>query len=221
MTMKHRLAALAALAAVAAVPQAAYAVYLNDANITVALGPSMSAEPFANRATAPSLASIIDADTAASSELHNQSTHVWVSGGPLELVFDFQLEYDLTTLHFWNYHTEGFDVDNINFNFYDASNALVGSLLNVVPALGGGGSDSIPIFAQDYLLSFPSRVRYVNALLTGSNGQVDFNNIGFTGTRSDPNPDPDPGVTVSEPGTLALVSLGLLGGLAARRRRKI
>ena len=98
---------------------------------------------------------------------------------------------------------------------------LVGTLDVVNPALGNGtGSDSDPIFADDYALSFPSNVRYVNAVLTGSNGQVDFNNIGFTATLSNPNPDPDPDppVGVPEPASLALLGLGLLGLAAARRR---
>jgi hypothetical protein len=166
----------------------------------------MSAEPFANRTTAASLASIIDASSATSSENHNQSTHVWVSGGALELDFDLGLEYDLTELHFWNYFGESFDVDNINFTFFDSNNALVGSLLNVSPLLGGGGSN--PIFAEDYSLSFPSNVQFVNAVLTGSNNQVDFNNIGFTGQLSDPNP---PSNSIPEPSAIALLGLGLVG----------
>jgi len=47
----------------------------------------------------------------------------------------------------------------------------------------------------------------VNALLSGSNGQVDFNNMGFTGEVS----------PVPEPGTALLLGFGLLG-LAAFRR---
>lgn len=153
-------------------------VYLNNTNISVALGASMAPEPFANRTTAASLASVIDAPTAASAENHEQSTHVWVSGGPLELDFDLRAEYDLQVLHVWNYFGEGFDVDNIDFTFYDASRTLVGTLLGVAPALGGAGGN--PIFAEDIPLSFPSKVQFVNAVLTGSNGEVDFNNIGFT-----------------------------------------
>ena len=67
-------------------------VYLNFQNITVALGASMAAEPFANRTTADSLASIIDAPSADASENHDQSTHVWVSVGSLEIDFDFLIE---------------------------------------------------------------------------------------------------------------------------------
>jgi hypothetical protein len=67
-------------------------------------------------------------------------------------------------------------------------------------------------------------VRYVTALLTGSNNQVDFNNIGFTAELSDPDPDPDPDPTPApEPATLALLGVALAGlgraRLAADRRR--
>ena len=122
-------------------------VYLNNQNISVALGSSMVAEPFANRSAASSLASIIDAPSADASEFHNQSTHVWVSGNPLELMFDFGLEYNINTFHFWNYHSEAYDVDNIDLTFFNSSNNIVGSLNNVTPALGGSSpSDSTQIF---------------------------------------------------------------------------
>jgi len=137
-----------------------------------------------------------------------------VSNGPLELRFDFGIEYDLSTLHLWNYHSESYDVDDIDFTFYDGSNSLVGSLLNVAPLLGNGnGSDGTPIFAQNYALSFPSRVRYVTAVLSGSNGEVDFNNLGFTAVVSVP--------SIPEPETYALMLAGFgLLGVAARRKRR-
>ena len=216
--MAFRAAAVAAVLAAAASAQAA-PVYLNFSNITVALGPSMPVGEaadisFENRTTSASLASIIDAPTAASGELHNQSTHVWLeqSLDALELVFDFGVEYDLSTLHFWNYHTESFDVDNIAFTFFNAANVQVGAL-NAAPALGGGGSDAIPIFAENYALNFPSNVRYVTAVLTGSNSEVDFNNIGFTAELSDPPPVP-------EPASLTLLGLGLSGVVMMRRRMR-
>jgi hypothetical protein len=187
-------------------------VYLHDANMAVTLGASMAPEPFANRTTAASLASVTDAPSASASELHNQSTHVWVSGGMLELVFNFGTEYDLTTFHFWNYHSEGFDVDDIDLTFLDSSMNFVGSILDVSPALGNAtGSDSAAIFAQDIALSFPAKVQYVTAVLSGSNDQVDFNNIGFTGEISQ-------GV-VPEPGSWLLMCFGglLLAALKVRR----
>jgi Bacterial pre-peptidase C-terminal domain len=157
-------------------------VYFNDQNMSIALGPTMSANPFENRSAASSLASVIDVPSATESELHNQSTHVWVSNGVLELSFDLRVDTDLTALHFWNYHSEDYDVDNIDFKFYDSNNNLIGILPNYTPTVGGSApSDATPIFAQSFPLSFPSKVRYVNAVLSGSNGQVDFNNLGFTG----------------------------------------
>lgn len=188
-------------------------IYLNSSNIAVGLGSSMAPEPFENQTTAISLANVIDASSADAAEDHiSPTTHVWVSGGPLELIFDLGTEYDLSTLHFWNYFSEDFDVDNVAFSFFNAAGVNVG-VLDVVPALGGAGGN--PIFAEDYALSFPSNVRFVRSLLTGTNGEVDFNNIGFTAELSDP-------TAVPEPATLTLFTLGLAGLARFRKshRRK-
>lgn len=201
-------------------------VYLNAASgVTVALGGSHDAAvaanptygPFANLSIAASLANVINAPTASAAEFHSSpSSHVWVSGGHLELVFDFGAEYDLSAMHFWNYHSEDYDVDQIVFTFYDGAGALVGSLTEE-PRLGNtDGSDGTPITPEAYLLDFPRQVRYVNAWLTGSNGQVDFNNIGFTAVLSNLDPDPS---SVPEPSSLALL-LAPLGGLLWKRRRQ-
>jgi len=198
------LAAGAFALALVARPAQAAPIYLNFQNISVALGASMAAEPFANQTTATSLANVIDAPSADAAEEHTQPAHVWVSGGSLELDFDFGLEYDLTTLHFWNYFGEAYDVDDVDLTFFDADMTPVGQLLDVMPALGGGGSN--PIYAEDYELAFPSKVRFVNVVLSGSNGEVDFNNIGFTGEVSVPEPA----------AALLLASVGL-SGLARRR----
>lgn len=217
--------------ALATLPMAAMAapVYLNAASgVTVSLGDSHDADvlasptygPFQNLNITASLANVINAPTATSTEFHvSPTTHVWVSGGHLELVFDFGAEYDLSTMHFWNYHSESYDVDKIVFTFYDDTWALVGSLTEE-PRLGNtDGSDGTPITPEDYALDFPTNVRYVNAWLTGSNGEVDFNNIGFTAVLSDPDPDPEPPLDVPEPASLALLGLGLAGLGIVRRRR--
>ncbi len=189
-------------------------VYLNGTNMSVALGPGMSANPFANRGTAESLASIIDAPSASAFEKHNQQTHVWVSGGTLALAFDLRDEYNLSTFHFWNYHSEAYDVDDIDLTFYDGANQLVGTLLDVKPSLGGTSqNDATEIYAENSVLAFPAKVRYVSAVLSGSNGQVDFNNMGFTGVLTST-------VPVPEPGTYALMALGLVAIGALRRRQR-
>lgn len=185
-------------------------IYLNKDNISVSLGASMAAEPFVNTSTAQALNNVIDAASASATETHSQASHVWINSQPLELDFDLGIEYDLTALHLWNYHTETYDVDAIDFKFYDSSNNLVGNLVSN-PDLGVGVVQS----AQTYTLNFPTRVRFVNAILSGSNGQVDFNNIGFTGEVS------PPVSAVPLPAGLPLLAaaLGMFAALRTRRSR--
>lgn len=195
----------------------ANAVYLNVDNIDVEIGPNStytsSNNTFSGGAT---IDKVIDAPSADAEEFHNQSTHNWFSGGTLELLFDFRTEYDLTTLHFWNYTGESYDVDNIDFSFFDSSSTLQGTL-GITPALGNPGG----ITAEDIVLAAPLDVQFVTAVLSGSNGQIDFQNLGFTGSLSidrcvtNPN-DPicgnsTPPTGVPEPGTIGLLALGLLG----------
>jgi hypothetical protein len=100
---------------------------------------------------------------------------VWRSGATIQLRFDFRREYDLEKLHFWNYTSENFDVDTATFTFFDSDEVKTGEL-SFSPQLGAS-----PIFAEDVLLENISKVRYVDVLLSGSNNEVDFQNIGFTG----------------------------------------
>ena len=176
-------------------------IYLNDQNITVEVGPGTSAGSFNNTfAGSSTINKVIDAPSADAVEFHNQTTHIWFTadqtGGGLELLFDFGQEFDLTTLHFWNFTSESFDVDNIDFTFFNSDNTQVGSL-SITPALGSNPG----ILAQDIVLPAPLNVQFVTTFLTGSNRQVDFQNIGFTGEISSPRP---PTTAVPEPGTLSL-----------------
>ena len=188
----------------------AQSIYLNKDNITVAVGPGTSAGTFNNTFdNGATIEKVIDAPSASAPEFHNQATHIWFTaatvGGGLELLFDFQIAYDISTLHFWNYDGESFDVDNVDFTFFDATNTQVGTL-SISPALGS----SPAIFAQDIPLAAPLNVRYVTAFLSGSNRQVDFQNIGFTATVS----------VVPEPASVAMLALGvsiLFAGVARRR----
>lgn len=185
----------------------AAAIYLNIDNISVEVGPGTSPGSFNNTFDAgQTIDKVIDAPSADAEEFHNQTTHIWFTadevGGGLELLFDFGEGFDIDTLHFWNYTAESYDVDEIAFTFFDESNAQVG-MLSIMPDLGS----SPGIRAQDIPLAAPLNVQFVTAFLTGSNRQVDFQNIGFTGETS----------IIPEPSTALLMGLGLVG-LAARRR---
>lgn len=200
-----------ALALVCAAPAQA-SVYLNGSLITVAVGAGTSAGTFNNTfSNGQTIQKVIDAPTAASPEFHDQNTHIWFTassqGGGLELLFDFQQQYDISTLHFWNYDSEDYDVDNVAFTFFNGANIQVGTL-SVMPALGS----SPAIFAQDIVLAAPLNVRYVKAFLTGTNREVDFQNIGFTANVSVAG-------TVPEPATWAMMLFGFgLVGSTLRRR---
>lgn len=183
------------------------ALYLNAPTITVEVGPGTSPGSFNNTFDGgQTIDKVIDAPSADAEEFHNQTTHIWFTadevGGGLELLFDFGEGYDIDTLHFWNYTSESYDVDNIDFSFFDPSNTFLASL-SIEPDLGS----SPGIRAQDILLAAPLNVRFVTAFLTGSNRQVDFQNIGFSGEES----------VIPEPSTAILLGLGL-AGLASRPR---
>lgn len=193
-------------------------VYLNNSNISVSVGAGTDTGNFHNTFSGGStIDKVIDAPSATATEFHNQTTHIWFTannaGGGLELKFDFGQEFDINTLHFWNFTGEGFDVDNISFTFFNNSNTQVGALA-IQPALGS----SPGILAQDILLAAPLNVQFVTAFLTGTNNEVDFQNIGFTAEVSTPT---TPTTPVPEPGLISLLTLGLLGMLVGRRCRFI
>lgn len=193
-TKKNYLLSAAACFLAANVGLSAHAqdpVYLNVDNISVSVGPNTSDGTFNNTFNSgQTIDKVIDAPSAVAEEFHNQTTHVWYTasavGGSLELLFDFQQAYDITTLHFWNYFTEGFDVDNIDFTFFDLNNNVVGSL-SIQPQTG----TSPGIAAQDIELAAPLNIRFVTAVLSGSNREVDFQNLGFTASGSVADTDSD------------------------------
>lgn len=179
--------AMLCLSAVAAVGQ----VYLNIDRISVAVGAGTSAGSFNNSFdNGATIDKVIDAPSADALEYHDQATHIWWTAaqpdGELELHFDFGGVYDISMLHFWNYTAEDHDVDLIEFSFYDQGGKFVDALV-IQPALGSAPG----IGAQDIPLPAPLNIRYVTARLSGSNREVDFQNIGFTATVSKIPLDPD------------------------------
>lgn len=186
-------------------------VYLNIDNISVAVGAGTSPGSFNNTFNnGQTIDKVIDAPSADAEEFHNQTTHIWFTaseiGGGLELDFDLGIAYDISTLHFWNYTAEGFDVDNIDFTFFGPTGQQVGTL-SVQPDLG----TSPGITSQDLTLPAPLNVKTVTAFLTGSNGQVDFQNIGFTAGVS----------VIPEPTALGLSLLGAAIATVASRSRRL
>lgn len=189
----------------------AESVYLNIDNMSVAVGAGTSPGSFNNTFNnGQTIDKVIDAPSADAEEFHDQTTHIWFTanevGGGLELEFDFDIAYDISTLHFWNYTAEGYDVDNVDFTFFGAGGQQVGTL-SIQPDLG----TSPGITSQDIPLAAPLNIRRVTAFLTGSNRQVDFQNIGFTAGVSQ----------VPEPSSVGLLLLGAAIAAAATRRRRL
>lgn len=181
-------------------------IYLNNSNMSVEVGVGTSPGTFNNTFNSgATIEKVINAPSANAEEIHDQTSHTWFTadqiGGGLELIFNFGTEYNLNTLHFWNYTSEGYDVDNIDFTFFNSANTFVGNL-SIAPEIGRASA----IIAENIALFAPLNVQYVSAFLTGDNKQVDFQNIGFTAELSTTVPNPIP-----EPMTFFILAIGLLG----------
>lgn len=101
--MRKRLLGSLTFTSILAVSSTAFAapVYLNESLINVSVGPGTTATTSNNTfASGETINKVIDAPTADAEEIHSQQSHIWYSGGGLELLFDFKKEYDITTLHF-------------------------------------------------------------------------------------------------------------------------
>lgn len=197
-------------------------VYLNKDNISVSVGPNTGAGSSNNTFSGgQTIEKVIDAPAADAVDDHNQTTHIWYSfsdpSDGLELIFDLGVSYDISTLHFWNYFGESFDVDQVDFSFFNSLGDLIGSE-TILPPLGSSTGN----LATDITLVSPLNTRTVSAFLTGTNGQVDFQNIGFTAAVSDPNLDPKPPmshVPLPATGFMMLSLLGLIPAVGRRRSR--
>ena len=121
----------------------------------------------------------VDAQFVGESDVHhNANTHIYTGSGPIVLRFDLLGSFDIYKVHFWNYFSEQYDVDDVQLEFYGANDTLLGSY-QYLPL-----SSIDPSFAETRTFEQVHGVDYVIATLSGSNGAVDFQNIGFTAIPS-------------------------------------
>ena len=128
------------------------AVYLKAPDLTVTVETPETLEDGSTPAN------IIDAASPTVFDRHSNSSHVW-GKGTVTLLFDLQGVYQLEAIHFWNYTSENYDTDSIEFSFYDSANELL-SQMTVAPQTGFEN-----ILAEDFPVDV-SGVRYVRAILT-------------------------------------------------------
>ncbi|MDJ0852957.1 MAG: hypothetical protein QNK04_31690 [Myxococcota bacterium] len=179
-----------------------------DTGLRYLNAPEVTITSFSPIAIASLVDNAIDAASALSDDPHTTSTHVYTNDD-ITLVFDLGGSYDLEYFHFWNYFSEGFDADDVSVSFRDAKGTEV-AVLDFSPE-----TSQTPIFAQDIALEGANAVRTVELFASGTNGETDFQNVGFTGR-------PVLGVPVLGPlatGALAL-ALAAVGGLRLARRRR-
>ena len=178
----------------------AASVYLNDdAGVSVSLN--------SGSLSGGSLPVIIDADSAAESNPHTQSTHAYISGSgaQMDLKFDLGAVYGLRTAHLWNIDEVIFPnwgVIAMHMEFFNNVLASLGTY-DSPPITSGGNGDP---FAEDFDLGGVQGVRFVDVLLTGGSSGVDITNFGFT--------------TVPLPAAIWLLGTGMLGLASVKPRRK-
>ncbi len=145
------------------------AVYLKDPEITVELLYPLDQNVMIENA--------INAESATTIEIHTEETHVEAEGvNRMELRFDLRSEYNVTTIHFWNFWDDNSDwnVDEMTFVFFDSANEVIDDIV-LVPQ--NGYED---ISAEDFPVDFFG-VRYIEAEFRSNENRIEFMNIGFTG----------------------------------------
>lgn len=162
-------------------------IYLNDeTGVTVGVGGVSNKDgDFVNVPLEQSLANIINLKNATDTMLNNEQPNTWWTPGPLELIFDLGASHELVQIHFWNYFTEDFDVDHIDFTFFDDEDNSIVGLMSVSPRAGENihGQNTDWVVAETYTLEAPTKTRRVSATLTSTNGEIYFSNIGFTANK--------------------------------------
>ena len=135
---------------------------------------------FVNVPTAQSLENAVECIDVEAAETHTQSTHVWWKPSPLELVFQFDAEYEIGEVFFWNYFEEYWDVDEIQFSFYDLSDNKVG-VTTVYPRMGenADGQHANDVVAEQIIFPAVYNASKIEAILKSTNGEIDFQNFVF------------------------------------------
>lgn len=185
----------------------AHALYLNQTNMTVTT-PSATSNPFLGMSWEEGLRRLIDAPSAEALEYHDVTTHVHVFDSRITFEFDFGRELTLESIHFWNFHTDDLDVDNVFGALRDGDRNEL-RLVSFLPRSGGvAHSDITPIAAETFVYH-QTGVRYVTLQLRNDNQAfgLDLQNIGFT--VADPIPEP----------TTGLLFVAGLGWIVRRRWR--
>jgi hypothetical protein len=162
----------------AAAAPSARAGVVCDVSVAVGTARSNAAGKFVNVAVNQSLANVVNCLGPSEGEVHSQTTHVWWNPSPLELVFSFTKDYDLSKVLFWNYNTEDYDVDSMLLEFYNVNGQVIGSLN--VGTLALGRLENGLNMAET--IAFPTvyrNVRRVSAVLNATNGELDFQNLLF------------------------------------------
>jgi hypothetical protein len=143
---------------------------------------SNSIGEFLNVAAVDSLRNAIDCLGPNDTEEHTQTSHVWWSPQPLELIFDLTTTFTITEVLFWNYYEDFYDVDRIEFTFTSNTGGTTVYTFDPVDGRNAQGANQNPLVAERWVLPTPvTNVVKIQALLSADDGRedVDFQNIVF------------------------------------------
>lgn len=120
------------------------------------------------------VANITDAPSALSFDPHTEQSHVWGQDEPVSLLLELDNTYYIEQMHFWNFTGEGYDVDEIKATFYNEADAVIKEV-TVAPQTGFES-----ILAEDFAID-AAGVSYIRVVLSATNNEVEFQNLGFSG----------------------------------------
>lgn len=144
-----------------------------------------------------------------------------IAAGTANATFFFDTPQTIAQFHLWNHQSNGvasngfYAVTQFDLRFFDANNNLLGEVLNVA-AVGGVGVSAV----QSFALPTFTNVSSVYFGIDANSAPLTHTGVNYTGVAEVAfNASPVP-----EPGTSALLALGLMGVLGAapalRRRMR-